>query len=376
VACCATINNKIEHHLSANKVKNILITGHNGYIGSVMTPHLLEAGYTVTGLDTGYFSDCTLVADGRQAPAVRKDIRDLLPEDLEGFDAVVHLAALSNDPIGNLNDSWTEDINFHASVKLAELAKAAGVSRFLFSSSCIMYGASNTDIVTEESPLDPKTEYARSKVKAEMAITKLAAPGFSPVFIRNGTIYGVSPRMRFDTVFNDLIGSAVSTGKVIVYSDGKPWRPVIHVQDVARMFQAVLDAPIDKVHNQAFNAGANSLNHQIIELANTAVRTVPGCKLEVIAKSGADQRTYKADFGKFAKTFPEFKFKWSVQTGAAELYEAFKRAKLTHADFVDKRFTRLKWLRYLLDTGLLDNALRWNKASSLAAAKPAAAVTH
>jgi len=339
--------------------KKVLITGHDGYIGSVMTPHLLDAGYEITGLDTGYFSECTLVPDRGQVPVLRKDIRDLTAKDLEGFHAVVHLAALSNDPIGNLNDSWTEEINFQASVKLAELAKAAGVKRYIFSSSCIMYGASNTEVVTEESPLDPKTEYARSKVKAEQAITKLAAPGFSPVFLRNGTIYGVSPRMRFDTVFNDLIGSAVTTGKVIVYSDGKPWRPVIHVQDVARIFEAALAAPVDKVHNQAFNAGANSLNHQIIELAKIAVNSVPGCKLEVVAKTGADQRTYKADFGKFARTFPEFKFKWTVVTGAAELYEAFKRVGLKHSDFVDKKFTRLKWLRYLLDSKRLDNSLRW-----------------
>jgi nucleoside-diphosphate-sugar epimerase len=182
--------------------------------------------------------------------------------------------------------------------------------------------------------------------------------------------------MRFDTVFNDLLGSATTTGKVIVYSDGKPWRPVIHVQDVARMFQAVLEAPIDKVHNQAFNAGANSLNHQIIDLANTAVKAVPNCKLEVVARSSADQRTYKADFGKFASTFPDFKFKWSVQTGAAELHEAFKRANLTHADFVDKRFTRLKWLRHLLDTNLLDNALRWTKPPTSTMGKPAAVATH
>ena len=343
-----------------SKPKKILITGQDGYIGSVMTPHLLNAGYEVHGLDTGYFSDCTLLPGGGQAPAVRKDIRDLSPKDLEGFDAVIHLAALSNDPIGNLNDSWTEDINFRASVKLAELAKTAGVSRFLFSSSCIMYGAANTEVVTEESPLDPKTEYARSKVKAEQAIAKLAAPGFSPVFMRNGTIYGLSPRMRFDTVFNDLVGSAASTGKVIVYSDGKPWRPVIHVQDVARMFEAALAAPIEKIHNQAFNAGANSLNHQVIELAEIAVKTVPGCKLEVVAKTGADQRTYKADFGKFASTFPEFKFKWNVVTGATELYAAFQRVGLTQADFVDKKFTRLKWLRHLLDTRRLDSALRWN----------------
>ncbi|HEY5914986.1 MAG TPA: SDR family oxidoreductase [Verrucomicrobiae bacterium] len=341
--------------------KRVLITGHNGYIGSVMTPHLLSAGHEITGLDTGYFSECTLVAGGGDIPVVRKDIRDLSPKDLEGYDAVIHLAALSNDPIGNLNDGWTEEINFKASVKLAELAKAAGVNRYLFSSSCIMYGASNTEIVTEESPLDPKTEYARSKVKAEEAIRKLAAPGFSPVFVRNGTIYGVSPRMRFDTVFNDLIGSAVTTGKVIVYSDGKPWRPVIHVQDVARMFEAVLAAPADKIHNQAFNAGANSLNHQIIELAQIAVKTVPGCKLEVIAKTGADQRTYKADFGKFARTFPDFRFKWNVVSGAAELYEAFKRVGLKHSDFVDKKFTRLKWLRHLLDSKRLDSSLRWAK---------------
>jgi nucleoside-diphosphate-sugar epimerase len=341
--------------------KKVLITGHDGYIGSVMTPHLLDAGYEITGLDTGYFSECTLVPDRGQIPVLRKDIRDLTAKDLEGFDAVVHLAALSNDPIGNLNDSWTEEINFRASVKLAELAKAAGVKKYLFSSSCIMYGASNTEVVTEESPLDPKTEYARSKVKAEEAIRKLAAPGFSPIFLRNGTIYGVSPRMRFDTVFNDLIGSAATTGKVIVYSDGTPWRPVIHVQDVARIFENALAAPVEKVHNQAFNAGANSLNHQIIELAQIAAKSVPGCKLEVVAKSGADQRTYKADFGKFAHTFPEFQFKWNVVTGAAELYEAFKRVGLKHSDFVDKKFTRLKWLRYLLDSKRLDASLRWAK---------------
>jgi nucleoside-diphosphate-sugar epimerase len=344
-----------------SKARKILITGHNGYIGSVMTPHLLSSGYEVTGLDTGYFSECTLVPGGGDVPVIRKDIRDLAASDLEGFDAVVHLAALSNDPIGNLNDTWTEDINFHASVRLAELAKAAGVSRYLFSSSCIMYGAANTEVVTEESPLDPKTEYARSKVKAEQAVTALAAPGFSPTFMRNGTIYGVSPRMRFDTVFNDLVGSAVTTGKVIVYSDGKPWRPVIHVQDVARMFETALAAPIEKIHNHAFNAGANSLNHQIIELAQIAVKTVPGCKLEIVAKAGSDQRTYKADFGKFARTFPEFKFRWNVVTGAGELYEAFKRAGLKHTDFVDKKFTRLKWLRYLIDSGRLNNDLRWSK---------------
>jgi nucleoside-diphosphate-sugar epimerase len=351
--------------LNVSKVKKILITGHEGYIGSVMTPHLAQAGYDITGMDTGYFSECTLVPGAENVKTIHKDIRDLNAEDLEGFDAVIHLAALSNDPIGNLNDGWTEDINFHASVKLAELASQAGVSRFLFSSSCIMYGASNAAVVTEESPLDPKTEYARSKVKAEAAITKMATASFSPIFLRNGTIYGVSPRMRFDTVFNDLVGSATTTGKVIVLSDGKPWRPVVHVQDVARMFQAALEAPIEAVHNQAFNAGADSLNHQIIELAEIAVKTVPGCKLEVVAKPSADQRTYKAAFSKFARTFPDFKFRWNAVAGAAELFETFKRVKLTHAEFVDKKFTRLKWLRYLLDSRRLDGALRWSAAEAV-----------
>ena len=253
--------------------KRVLITGHEGYIGSVMVPLFLEAGYEVVGLDIGYFRECTLVPDIAKVPTLHKDIRDLDPADLEGCDAVIHLAALSNDPIGNLNPLWTEEINFQASVRLAKLAKAAGVERFLFSSSCIMYGMSEAVVVNEDSPLDPKTEYARSKVKGEQAIAKLAGDGFSPTFLRNGTIYGLSPRMRFDTVFNDLIGSAVTAGKVILHSDGKPWRPVVHVRDVVRSFMAVLEAPIADVHSQAFNNGANHMNHQIIELAETAVQT-------------------------------------------------------------------------------------------------------
>jgi nucleoside-diphosphate-sugar epimerase len=343
--------------------KRLLITGHKGYIGSVMAPLFVQAGYDVVGLDTGYFDRCTLVPDEVQVPTIRKDIRDVAPDDLHAFNAVIHLAALSNDPIGNLDQGWTRQINCEATVRLAEFAKAAGVERFLFSSSCIMYGMSEANVVTEESPLDPRTEYARSKVLAEKAISNLAGDGFSPTFLRNGTVYGLSPRMRFDTVLNDLVGTAVATGKVVVTSDGKPWRPVVHVQDVARAFMTVLKAPLEQVHNQAFNTGANELNHQILDLAEIAARTVPGCKLELKAQTGADQRTYKADFGKFARTFPDFKFTWSAEKGAAELYRAFHGIRLTHADLVDKKFTRLKWLTHLIESRQLDENLHWRSSA-------------
>jgi nucleoside-diphosphate-sugar epimerase len=343
--------------------QRVLVTGHNGYIGSILTPLLQQAGYEVVGLDTGYFRYCTLVPDGLPTPAIHKDIRDVTPNDLQGFAAVVHLAALSNDPIGNLNAQWTEAINFRASVRLAELARAAGVERFLFSSSCIMYGMATAEVVTEEAPLDPKTEYARSKVRSEHAIAELAQDGFSPTFLRNGTVYGLSPRMRFDTVFNDLVGAAVTTGQIVVYSDGKPWRPVVHVRDVARAFLTVLQAPLADVHNQAFNVGADHLNQQIGALAEIVAEVVPGCRVEIRAQPGADQRTYKTSFGKFARTFPHFEFHWTAELGARDLYRSFQHIGLQYSDFVDKRFTRLRWLRHLLDTRSLDEALRWREES-------------
>jgi nucleoside-diphosphate-sugar epimerase len=239
------------------------------------------------------------------------------------------------------------------------MAREADVRRFLFSSSCIMYGMSSAEEVDEDSPLAPQTEYARSKVKAERAISELAADRFSPVFLRNGTVYGVSPRMRFDTVFNDLMGSASATGKVTVYSDGKPWRPVVHVEDVARAFLAVLEAPTDAIHGQAFNTGANHLNHQVIELAEIATAAVPGCELEVQARGDADQRTYRANFDKFARTFPDFEFRWDAKTGAQDLYESFRRVGLTEAMYRDPRFTRLSWLERLIAERRLDGTLRW-----------------
>ncbi|HEX8940893.1 MAG TPA: SDR family oxidoreductase [Candidatus Limnocylindrales bacterium] len=340
-------------------IRRVLVTGNEGYIGSVMAPLLAEAGYDVVGLDTGYYRECSLIPDGRAVPTLRRDIRDLTPADLRGVDAVVHLAALSNDPIGNLNETWTADINDRASVRLAELAREAGVRRFLFSSSCIMYGVADAAVVDETSPLDPQTEYARSKVRAERAIAGLADDGFSPVFLRNGTVYGLSPRMRFDTVFNNLMGSAVTRGRVVVYSDGKPWRPVVHVSDVSRAFQAVLEAPQADIHGQAFNTGAEHLNHQVIRLAEIAAAAVPGCRLEVLAQPDADQRTYRTDFSKFARTFPSFEFRWNPEQGAQELYRSFSAIGLTAADFADPRFTRLKWINHLVDDGLVDAGLRW-----------------
>jgi nucleoside-diphosphate-sugar epimerase len=337
---------------------SILLTGHLGYIGSVMARYLSEAGYRVVGLDTGYFAECTLVPDRQRIPEVRKDIRDLTADDVRGFDAVIHLAALSNDPIGNLDERWTEEINHEATVRLAELAREAGVKRFLFSSSCIMYGLSSANVVNEESPLDPQTEYARSKVESETALRELADDDFSPTYLRNGTVYGVSPRMRFDTVLNDLVGRAFTTGVITVFSDGKPWRPVIHVEDVARSFAHVLEAPLDVVHNQAFNNGADDLNHQVFELAEIAASVVKGSKVEVLGQASADQRTYKADFGKFARAFPDFEWRWTARTGAEQLATTFAEIGLTHGDFTDPRFTRLEWLRHLLE-GSVDGSLRW-----------------
>jgi len=338
----------------------ILVTGHKGYIGSVLTTRLIEAGYAVTGLDTGFFADCTLVPGPPVEHEIFKDIRDSSPWDLEGFDALVHLAALSNDPLGDLNSAWTDDINHQASVLLAKHARQAGVGRFLFSSSCIMYGAANlTGEVAEDSALDPKTAYARSKVLAEQAISQLACPGFSPVFLRNGTIYGLSPRMRFDTVVNSLVGSAITTGRVTIYGDGKPWRPVVHIEDAASAILTALQAPLERIHNQALNIGAPSLNHQILKLAEITASTVPGCELECLARPDADQRTYKTSFDKIARLLSEFQPRWNACDGIRLLYEQFRDLPLSHAQFTDARFTRLRWLRHLLGSGHLEKNLRW-----------------
>jgi len=344
----------------------VLLTGHNGYIGSVMGPFLQQAGHDVVGLDIGYFGKTDFLKTHAEPDFPLLDIRDVdQPGALGGVDAVVHLAALSNDPIGNLRAEWTRAINSDGTLRLAELAKRAGVRRFLFSSSCIMYGSASLAEVDETAPLDPKTEYARSKVVAEDGLRRLAGDGFSPIYIRNGTVYGVSPRMRFDTVLNNFVGQAVATGRIIIYSNGEPWRPVVHVEDVCRTFLQFLEAPIEQVHNEAFNNGADELNWRVIDLAKAAQKAVPGSELELRAEAGADQRTYRASFAKFRRTFPDFRFKWNPQTGAIQLAESFRRVGLDRAKFESSDFTRLKWLEALIDAGKLDDDLRWANRASL-----------
>ncbi len=338
----------------------ILITGHHGYIGSIMAPVLEAAGHEVIGLDTYFFRDCTFREEYHWVPSIRKDVRDVTLAELQGFDAVVHLAALCNDPLGDLNPKWTHDINHAASVRLANLAKEAGVRRFLYASSCSLYGAaSKEEILPETAPLRPLTAYALSKARSEEDIARLADVNFSPVFMRNATAYGASPRLRADVVLNNLVCWAYTTGKVCILSDGTPWRPIVHVKDIAHAFTMVLAAPQEVIHNQAFNVGVNGENYQIRDLAQIVQETVPGCRVEYTGRVGPDPRNYRVDFSKLTKTLKDFKPNWNTRLGAKELYSAFQQVGLTLEDFQSRKYTRLKQLQHLLNAGHLDNTLRW-----------------
>jgi nucleoside-diphosphate-sugar epimerase len=339
----------------------VLVTGHNGYIGSVMVPVLQAAGHAVVGLDTFFFEDCSLGSeDTERVPVLRKDIRDIEVSDLEGFDAIAHLAALCNDPLGDLHPEWTHEINHQASVQLASMARDAGVKRFLYASSCSMYGAAGgDDALTEEAPLRPLTAYAISKVRTEEDVSKIATDSFSPVFMRNATAYGLSPRLRADVVLNNLVCWAHTTGRIRIMSDGTPWRPIVHVQDISRAFAAVLAAPRAIIHNQAFNVGANGENYQVRELAEIVRATVPGCTIEYADGAGPDPRSYRVDFGKLSGTFPDFKPQWNASFGAKDLYAALQEANVTLADFQGRKYIRLAQIKHLLGLGRLDDALRW-----------------
>jgi nucleoside-diphosphate-sugar epimerase len=341
----------------------ILLSGHHGYIGSVTGPLLRAAGHEVTGLDTFFYEGCDLRDEPDGIPAQRLDLRDADPAGLAGHDVVVHLAALSNDPLGDVTPELTKAINFGATVRLARAAKEAGVSRFVFSSSCSMYGASDQERAVDESaPLKPLTAYAESKVLSEEALADLADEDFSPIFMRNATAYGVSPRLRVDLVLNNLVGWAFTTGKVKIMSDGTPWRPLIHVEDISRATLAVLEAPREAVHGEAFNVGRNAENYQVRELAEIVRETVGDCEIEYAGSGDPDPRSYRVDFTKFAEAFPDAGLRWTARDGAQEVLDAYREVDLTLEDFEGDRYVRLKHLRLLLDRGELDPELRWRAA--------------
>ncbi|MDO8835360.1 MAG: SDR family oxidoreductase [Vicinamibacterales bacterium] len=338
----------------------VLVTGHDGYLGAVLVPILLDAGFDVTGVDTYFFEDCRFGEDDAQVPAIRKDIRDLALKDLRGVEAVIHLAALSNDPLGDINADWTYDINHRATVHLATLSRDAGVRRFLYFSSCSMYGAgAGDDLLTEGAPLAPITPYAVSKVRSEEDLQKLADRDFSPVYLRNATAYGASPRLRADIVLNNLVGWAHTTGRIRIMSDGTPWRPLVHAADIAGACVAFLRAPIDAVHNQAFNIGSNAENYQVRDLAEIVRQTVPNCVVEYAGNGGPDPRNYRVDFGKLTRALPGFQMQWNARTGARQLFEAYQRVGLVEEHFQGPRYVRMKQLKHLIEVGRLDSTLRW-----------------
>ncbi|MBA7489533.1 ADP-L-glycero-D-manno-heptose-6-epimerase [subsurface metagenome] len=339
----------------------ILITGNKGYIGTVMTKFLQEHSYKVIGLDYNYYEGCDLYPTNiRPFKQIVKDVRDITEKDLEEVTAIIHLAALSNDPLGEINPSLTHEINYVASVKLAKLAKRQRIHRFIFSSSCSLYGIAPGDKpLTEEGRLNPITAYAKTKVEVEQEISKLADEDFHPIFMRNATVYGVSPSMRLDLVANNLTAWAYLTGKVAIMSDGTPWRPIIHVEDLCRSFLAVLEAPIEKIHNQAFNVGINEENYQIKDIAKCVEKIVPNSYVGIINKTGPDERTYRVDFSKIKKTLPQFKSAWNLRKGIAELYQAYKNFGFTQKDFQSPKYFRVRWINYLIESTKLNHKLKW-----------------
>jgi nucleoside-diphosphate-sugar epimerase len=336
----------------------VLVTGHRGYIGVEMVPELIKAGHEVVGLDTGLFDECDFLAPPDDVPGLRVDLRDVTPAHLRGFDAVIHLAALSNDPLGDLNPAITYDINQHASVRLARAAKEAGVRRFLFSSSCSLYGSGGDDILDETAAFYPVTAYGESKVRVEQELAAIADGTFSPVYLRNATAYGLSRRLRADIVVNNLVGHALTTGKVLLQSDGTPWRPLVHIRDINNAFLACLTAPADVIHNQAFNVGRSAENFQIRQVAMLVAEVVPNCEVAFAPGASADVRNYKVDFRKVETKLPGYAPRWTLRQGIEELFEGYKRAGLTKEIFLGPKYYRLRTVKSLQERNVIDAQLR------------------